>query len=136
RFGVGREYAVRVLGTLPESSKNKLLEGVSIEGQMASFKSIENGGGEGVNHWYRVVITEGRNREVRKLFETVGLAVSRLIRVRYGAIVLPRGLKRGVWVELGESDVRAVKSLAGFDRPENFQKGGRQEGGRNGKPQG
>jgi len=132
RFGVEREYAVRVLGTLPESSKNKLLEGVSIEGQMASFKSIENGGGEGVNHWYRVVITEGRNREVRKLFETVGLAVSRLIRVRYGAIVLPRGLKRGVWIELGESDVRAVKSLAGFDRPENFQKGGRN----NGKPQG
>jgi 23S rRNA pseudouridine2605 synthase len=125
RFGVEREYAVRVLGTLPESSKNKLLEGVNIEGQMASFKSIENGGGEGVNHWYRVVITEGRNREVRKLFETVGLAVSRLIRVRYGAIVLPRGLKRGVWVELGESDVRAVKSLAGFDRPETFQKGGR-----------
>ena len=136
RFGVEREYAVRVLGTLPESSKNKLLEGVNIEGQMASFKSIENGGGEGVNHWYRVVITEGRNREVRKLFETVGLAVSRLIRVRYGAIVLPRGLKRGVWVELGESDVRAVKSLAGFDRPDNFQKGGRPEGGRNGKPQG
>src|SRR5690606_13254594 len=82
-------------------------------------------------HWYRVVITEGRNREVRKLFETVGLAVSRLIRVRYGAIVLPRGLKRGVWVELGESDVRAVKSLAGFDRPDNFQKSGR-----GGKPQG
>ncbi|RZL01497.1 MAG: pseudouridine synthase, partial [Rubrivivax sp.] len=132
RFGVEREYAVRVLGTLPETSKNKLLEGVNIEGQMASFKSIENGGGEGVNHWYRVVITEGRNREVRKLFETVGLAVSRLIRVRYGAIVLPRGLKRGVWVELGESDVRAVKSLAGFDRPENFQK----NGGRNGKAQG
>ena len=133
RFGVEREYAVRVLGTLPETSKNKLLEGVNIEGQMASFKSIENGGGEGVNHWYRVVITEGRNREVRKLFEAVGLAVSRLIRVRYGAIVLPRGLKRGVWIELGESDVRAVKSLAGFDRPDNnFQKGGRN----NGKPQG
>lgn len=131
RFGVEREYAVRVLGTLPESAKAKLLEGVNIEGQIASFKSIENGGGEGVNHWYRVVITEGRNREVRKLFEAVGLAVSRLIRVRYGAIVLPRGLKRGVWVELGESDVRAVKSLAGFDRPDNFQKGGR-----NGKPQG
>ncbi|MDE2400920.1 MAG: pseudouridine synthase [Burkholderiales bacterium] len=125
RFGVEREYAVRVLGTLPDSAKAKLIEGVNIEGQMASFKSIENGGGEGVNHWYRVVITEGRNREVRKLFETVGLAVSRLIRVRYGAIVLPRGLKRGVWVELGESDVRAVKSLAGFDRPENLQTGGR-----------
>jgi 23S rRNA pseudouridine2605 synthase len=132
RFGVEREYAVRVLGTLPESAKAKLLEGVSIEGQMASFKSIENGGGEGVNHWYRVIITEGRNREVRKLFEAVGLAVSRLIRVRYGAIVLPRGLKRGVWVELGESDVRAVKSLAGFDRPDQGQKGGRHGN----KPQG
>ncbi|TDM06917.1 MAG: hypothetical protein C4K60_17480 [Ideonella sp. MAG2] len=79
RFGVEREYAVRVLGTLEQESKDKLLAGVSIEGQTASFKSIEDGGGEGVNRWYRVVITEGRNREVRKLFEAVGLAVSRLI---------------------------------------------------------
>lgn len=135
RFGVEREYAVRVLGTLSESARAKLLEGVNIEGQVAAFKSIENGGGEGVNHWYRVVITEGRNREVRKLFETVGLAVSRLIRVRYGAIVLPRGLKRGVFVELGESDVRAVKQLAGFDRNDGFQQGDRNpRGGR--PPQG
>ena len=89
--------------SLDESSRRRLLEGVEIEGQTASFVSIENGGGEGVNHWYRVVITEGRNREVRKLFDAVGLTVNRLIRVRYGAIVLPRGLKRGIWVELGES---------------------------------
>ncbi|MES2091417.1 MAG: pseudouridine synthase [Pseudomonadota bacterium] len=131
RFGVEREYAVRVLGTLTDSARAKLLEGVNIEGQVAAFKSIENGGGEGVNHWYRVVITEGRNREVRKLFEVVGLAVSRLIRVRYGAIVLPRGLKRGVFVELGESDVRAVKQLAGFDRNDGFQQGDRNpRGGR------
>ena len=66
-----------------------------------SFKSIEDGGGEGVNHWYRVVITEGRNREVRKLFDKPwAMAVSRLMRIRYGTVVLPRGLKRGVWVEL------------------------------------
>ncbi|MBY0469115.1 MAG: rRNA pseudouridine synthase, partial [Burkholderiaceae bacterium] len=92
RFGVEREYAVRVLGTLDAESKAMLLEGVTIDGQMASFRSIENGGGEGLNHWYRVVITEGRNREVRKLFDAVDLTVSRLIRIRYGCIVLPRGL--------------------------------------------
>jgi 23S rRNA pseudouridine2605 synthase len=118
RFGVEREYAVRVLGTLDEPSRLRLLSGVEIEGQSASFVSISKGEGEGVNQWYRVVITEGRNREVRKLFDAVGLTVNRLIRVRYGAIVLPRGLKRGIWVELGESDLRAVKSLAGMERPE------------------
>jgi 23S rRNA pseudouridine2605 synthase len=132
RFGVEREYAVRVLGSLGEDARNKLLSGVEIDGQTASFLSISNGGGEGVNQWYRVVITEGRNREVRKLFDAVGLTVNRLIRVRYGAIVLPRGLKRGVWVELGESDVRAVKSLAGMDRQPEAGQGGR--GGRGPKP--
>ena len=132
RFGVEREYAVRVLGSLDEASRERLLTGVDIEGQAASFVSISNGLGEGVNQWYRVVITEGRNREVRKLFDAVGLTVNRLIRVRYGAIVLPRGLRRGVWAELGESDVRAVKSLAGMDRQEADQQQGR---GKGGKPQ-
>ena len=125
RFGVEREYAVRVLGSLDDAARERLLTGVEIEGQSASFVSISNGLGEGVNQWYRVVITEGRNREVRKLFDAVGLTVNRLIRVRYGAIVLPRGLRRGVWVELGESDVRAVKSLAGMDRQEQQQDSGR-----------
>ncbi len=130
RFGVEREYAVRVLGTLDDTSRAKLLSGVEVEGQQASFLSISNGGGEGVNQWYRVVITEGRNREVRKLFDAVGLTVNRLIRVRYGAIVLPRGLKRGIWVELGESDVRAVKSLAGMDRQDFAQPQGQGQQGR------
>lgn len=112
RFGVEREYAVRVLGTLDAEAKARLLAGVEIEGQSAAFRSIEDGGGEGVNHWYRVVITEGRNREVRKLFDAVGLTVSRLIRIRYGSVVLPRGLKRGVWVDLGPDDVRAIRRLA------------------------
>ncbi len=113
RFGVEREYAARVLGALSEEQRAKLLEGVNVEGQSASFKSIEDGGGEGANRWYRVVITEGRNREVRKLFEAVGMVVSRLIRIRYGTVVLPRGLKRGVWVELGDDDVRVIRRLAG-----------------------
>jgi 23S rRNA pseudouridine2605 synthase len=112
RFGVEREYAVRSLGTLDEEQRRRLLEGVEIDGQRAAFKSIEDGGGEGANHWYRVVITEGRNREVRRLFEAVGHAVSRLIRIRYGSVVLPRGLKRGVWVDLDDADVKALRRLA------------------------
>ena len=112
RFGVEREYAVRVMGTLGDAERAQLLEGVEVEGQRAAFKSIVNGGGEGLNTWYRVVITEGRNREVRKLFEAVGLTVSRLIRIRYGTVVLPLGLKRGVWVDLDEADVKAIRRLA------------------------
>ncbi len=111
RFGVEREYAVRSLGVLSSDSKARLLEGVEIDGQLCSFKSVEDGGGEGVNHWYRVVITEGRNREVRRLFEAVGHAVSRLIRIRYGSVVLPRGLKRGVWVDMDDHDLRALRRL-------------------------
>jgi 23S rRNA pseudouridine2605 synthase len=116
RFGVEREYAVRSLGVLSDEERAKLLEGVEIDGQRCAFKSIEDGGGEGVNHWYRVVITEGRNREVRKLFEAAGHGVSRLIRIRYGSMVLPRGLRRGLWVELGADDVRALRRLAGAER--------------------
>ncbi len=116
RFGVEREYAVRVLGTLDDIQREDLLEGVAVDGHDANFLSIEDGGGEGANHWYRVVIAEGRNREVRKMFEAVGLTVSRLIRIRYGQVVLPRGLKRGAWIDLDESDVRAIRRLAGGDR--------------------
>ncbi|HJW11343.1 MAG TPA: pseudouridine synthase, partial [Albitalea sp.] len=128
RFGVEREYAVRVLGTLDEESKAELLEGVTIDGQTASFRSIEDGGGEGANHWYRVVITEGRNREVRKLFDEVGLTVSRLIRIRYGTVVLPRGLKRGVWVDLDDADVRAIRRLAAGPGEPRDDRGGRNQG--------
>jgi 23S rRNA pseudouridine2605 synthase len=108
RFGLEREYAVRVLGKLNKEEKQKLLDGVQLDDGMAQFGSIEDGGGEGANCWYRVTISEGRNREVRRMFESVGHAVSRLIRIRYGAMMLPRGLKRGAWMELGESDIRAL----------------------------
>ncbi|KPF49081.1 hypothetical protein D621_15585, partial [beta proteobacterium AAP51] len=123
RFGVEREYAVRSLGVLGAEAKARLLEGVDIDGQRCAFKSIEDGGGEGVNHWYRCVITEGRNREVRRLFEAVGHAVSRLIRIRYGSVVLPRGLKRGVWVDLDEQDLRNLRRLASGPRPEAAEGG-------------
>ena len=108
RFGLEREYAVRVLGALNKDEKQRLLEGVQLEDGMAQFGSIEEGGGEGSNCWYRVTISEGRNREVRRMLEAVGHAVSRLIRIRYGAMVLPRGLKRGAWMELDDSDIRAL----------------------------
>ena len=113
RFGLEREYAVRVLGSLSKEEKQMLLSGVKLDDGMAQFGSIEDGGGEGSNCWYRVTISEGRNREVRRMLEAVGHAVSRLIRIRYGAMVLPRGLKRGACMELDESDIRALMQAAG-----------------------
>lgn len=110
RFGLEREYAVRVLGALNNEEKKRLLDGVPLEDGLAQFGSIDAGGGEGANCWYRVTISEGRNREVRRMFEAVGHAVSRLIRIRYGAVVLPRGLKRGAFVELDDNDIHALTS--------------------------
>ncbi|MEJ7931999.1 pseudouridine synthase [Ramlibacter sp. AN1015] len=118
RFGLEREYAVRVLGALSNEEKQRLLDGVTLDDGRAQFGSLEDGGGEGANAWYRVTISEGRNREVRRLFEAVGHAVSRLIRIRYGAMVLPRGLKRGAWMELDERDIRELMHAAGAERRE------------------
>ena len=116
RFGLQREYAVRVLGALSNDEKDRLLAGVRLDDGMAQFQSIEDGGGDGANCWYRVTIAEGRNREVRRMFEAVGHAVSRLIRIRYGAVVLPRGLRRGVWMELDHRDIERLTLAAGMQR--------------------
>lgn len=133
RFGLEREYAVRVLGALNNEEKNRLLEGVTLDDGVAQFSSIEAGGGEGANCWYRVTISEGRNREVRRMFEAVGHAVSRLIRIRYGAMVLPRGLKRGAFVELDERDIWALTSAV--TRSESrAAAAGPQAGGEAGEP--
>ena len=126
RFGLEREYAVRVLGALSNEEKQRLLDGVMLEDGEASFGSIEDGGGEGANCWYRVTISEGRNREVRRMFEAVGHAVSRLIRIRYGAMVLPKGLKRGAWLELDEKDIRALMQASGSAIPQPVQREGQQ----------
>lgn len=101
-----REYAVRVLGELTEESKKLLLGGIELEDGPASFASLEDRGGEGANHWYHVTIFEGRNREVRRMFEAVNCTVSRLIRVRYGPFSLPPQLKRGRVRELEEMEVK------------------------------
>ena len=113
RYNLVREYAVRILGELPEGAKEKLLAGVELEDGVAQFASFVEAGGEGANRWYRVSLFEGRNREVRRMFESVGVVVSRLMRVRYGPFVLPSNLKRGHVLELGEVDIK--KLLADFD---------------------
>lgn len=116
RYGIEREYAVRTLGELEEGMRQKLLAGVELEDGLAQFSKIVDGGGEGVNKWYRVVIGEGRNREVRRMFEAVGLTVSRLIRTRYGVMTLPSGLKRGRWDELDEDAVRSLLKVSGLEK--------------------
>jgi 23S rRNA pseudouridine2605 synthase len=139
RFGIEREYAVRVLGTLTDEQRARLLAGVPIEGQTAAFLSCDDGGGEGANHWYRVKIAEGRNREVRRLFDAVGLAVSRLIRIRYGTVVLPRGLKRGAAVDLSPDDVKLLRFMTGLgegrtsNNNSNRQRGGDPRDARDGR---
>ena len=89
RFVMEREYAVRTVGELTPEDEAKLLAGVGLEAGPAKFETLTDEGGKGLNHWYVVTIREGRNREVRRLFESVNLTVSRLIRVRYGAVELP-----------------------------------------------
>jgi 23S rRNA pseudouridine2605 synthase len=131
RFGLEREYAVRVLGALNQEEKHKLLDGVRLDDGMAQFGSIEDGGGEGSNCWYRVTISEGRNREVRRMLESVGHAVSRLIRIRYGSMVLPRGLKRGAWVELDDADIRLLTRAAQAQAPREAS-----DQGKSGRPPG
>lgn len=124
RYGVEREYAVRTLGELAEADRQRLLHGIQLDDGEANFLRIADGGGEGVNHWYHVALTEGRNREVRRMFEAVGLTVSRLIRTRYGQFLLPRGLKRGRWQELEADDVRAMMSAIGLKAPAKQANGG------------
>lgn len=114
-FEVEREYAVRVLGELTDELKKSLLAGIELEDGTAKFDRLIDQGGEGANHWYRVIIREGRNREVRRLFEAVGLTVSRLIRVRFGALTLPPRLKRGQFYELNASEAAQVMKWAGLD---------------------
>jgi 23S rRNA pseudouridine2605 synthase len=107
RYEVEREYAVRVMGELNAEQSQRLLDGVELEDGVARFQRLEDAGGQGANHWYRAVISEGRNREVRRIFEAIGIQVSRLIRIRFGAVQLPRALSRGRFQELAPAWVEA-----------------------------
>jgi len=116
RYEVEREYAVRVLGALRPEERAQLLAGVPLEDGTARFDSLEpSGAAEGANRWYRVVLREGRNREVRRLFEALGRKVSRLLRVRYGPVELPRELRPGNWVELDGKTIAEIVKTAKSD---------------------
>ena len=101
RYGLEREYVARIRGALQPTEERKLLDGIPLDGVPAKFESVRSDrASEGTNRWYRVILKEGRNREVRRLFEALGHPVSRLIRVRYGPLELPADLAPGRWIEL------------------------------------
>ncbi|MBT9428549.1 23S rRNA pseudouridine(2605) synthase RluB [Candidatus Symbiopectobacterium endolongispinus] len=108
---VEREYAVRVFGEVDENKLKLLTKGVQLDDGPASFCTLKYSGGEGLNQWYNVTLTEGRNREVRRLWEAVGVQVSRLIRVRYGDIPLTKGLPRGGWTEMPLEQLNYLREL-------------------------
>lgn len=118
RYQLVREYAVRILGEISDEVRRRLLDGVELDDGPAQFASFQDAGGEGANRWYRVSIFEGRNREVRRMFEAVGVFVSRLMRVRYGPFALPPALKRGQVLELSDAEVKKLLADFGMANPE------------------
>lgn len=117
RYEVEREYAVRIFGELTEGQMTQLTEGIELEDGPANFDSIRPQGGEGANHWYQVILREGRNREVRRLFEAFQLPVSRLMRVRFGPVNLPPRVKRGTMLKLEQKEVVGLLEWAGLPVP-------------------
>ena len=112
---IDREYAVRVFGEVDEAMIERLLEGVLLEDGMAKFSDITPAGGSGLNQWFHVTLLEGRNREVRRLWESQGVKVSRLKRVRYGPIFLPSRLTMGKWEELDQKAVDLLSRSVGLE---------------------
>ncbi|HEY2566608.1 MAG TPA: pseudouridine synthase [Candidatus Aquirickettsiella sp.] len=113
-YEIEREYAVRVLGKVDEKILQRLRKGVKLEDGMAAFTRIEERGGSGANHWYHVVLKEGRNREVRRLWESQGVSVSRLLRVRFANVSLPKDLSRGQSRELKAEEIQKLVHLVGL----------------------
>ena len=110
RYEIEREYSVRVLGELTDNQISQLRAGIKLEDGLAKFEAISFKGGEGSNHWYQVTLKEGRNREVRRLFEFFNITVSRLMRIRFGGITLPSKLKKGNYIELNKKEVLNILS--------------------------
>jgi 23S rRNA pseudouridine2605 synthase len=113
RYGLEREYAVRIRGRVPPGDMERLVRGIDLADGRARLESIEEQGGEGANRWYRVVVHEGRNRIVRRVFEALRLTVSRLMRTRFGPVELPPRLTRGNYLELPPHEVRRLLAAVG-----------------------
>ena len=109
---IEREYMVRVMGKVEMDMLHRMVEGVMLEDGIARFTDITDAGGEGINHWFYVVIMEGRNREVRRLWESQGLTVSRLKRVRYGEVFIPSRVKQGQWAEMEPAEIKSLYRMA------------------------
>jgi 23S rRNA pseudouridine2605 synthase len=114
---IEREYAVRVLGKVDAEMLRRLQTGVELDDGPAHFDTLVDAGGEGANHWYHVTLKEGRHREVRRLWEAVGVTVSRLMRVRFGPVSLPRQLRPGRWMDLDVDVATALLTSVGM-KPE------------------
>ena len=123
RYGVEREYAVRILGELSQENTALLKSGIQLDDGQAKFLRLAMGGGDGANRWYHVALTEGRNREVRRMFEAVGHTVSRLLRTRYGMFLLPPRLRRGKWEEVEAGGIYNLMKFAGLKMPQPQDKG-------------
>ena len=130
RYGVEREYAVRILGELSDEQQSQLKTGIQLDDGQARFLRLASGGGDGANRWYHVALTEGRNREVRRMFEASGHTVSRLIRTRYGIFLLPPRLRRGKWEEIPHEGVAQLMKAAGLKVPQASEKGRSNQSGR------
>ena len=116
RFEVEREYAVRVQGSMSDEQMEQMVkEGITLEDGLVKFERLTDEGGEGYNHWYRLMLKEGRNRIVRRTFEALGLPISRLMRVRFGIVNLPPRLKRGTLAELGTGEVSQILDWVGME---------------------
>ncbi len=118
---IERQYAVRIHGDVLPVHIQRLRKGVELEDGIAKFDAISSSGGEGRNQWFKVALKEGRNREVRRMWESQELEVSRLIRIQYGPISLPRTLPRGVWNELDDHQVNELAKVAGLP-PRNIER--------------
>ncbi|MGJ8686979.1 MAG: 23S rRNA pseudouridine(2605) synthase RluB [Spongiibacteraceae bacterium] len=114
---IEREYLCRVMGVVTPEIKQRLVEGVQLEDGVARFTDVVDGGGEGINQWFYVVVMEGRNREVRRLWESQDLQVNRLKRVRYGTVFIPSKVKAGQWNELEPKEIEEVYGMAGLEVP-------------------
>ena len=116
-FNIKREYAVRVMGQADQEMLRRLKSGVNLDDGPAHFDEIVDAGGSGVNHWYHVVLNEGRNREVRRLWESQGMVVSRLMRIKFGPIALRKGLRQGQYEQLSKEDIKLLMDIVGMKIP-------------------